>query len=500
MELIWILELKARESYFSLLNEALWKNYSQCRKIEPDLPEMSESEVTNRCLSVEYRIFSSTKVITIYRRNMALLTSQVKKDTDKFHLHAELTAPADPSPPPPPPPGHDPSAAAQPAEEKCAEEQQCASSGFVKASLVAPAKEKADRATPDCSGGPKKRISRLFGDESPPVSVNKTYSAPKPKLVVDCTFKSTLEEMKASGANDGKRKRGSTSKTSSFSSSKRSLERQTSLDTFLVSKKKRIEAEPAQSPPTEASPPDGASDRVQLGECDNRLETGDATGTQPQDALQVKVEKSDEILPESSIRVKVERPAETEPETSENAQSEASGKPEKPPGIESEKPNASPMKNADEPKPEKPFKIKLEKSDQLKSEDSSRFQISQRSDRAKPNKLSSSKTGKPEPVKADKSASSKGRKSAVIDQASKKRIADLVIHCLMPHYKANQIASRDLFKSLARNLSHRILDLPNPITGAQPQLIQPWFTSYLFVDSFICFYLSFSQHANGIRR
>merc|ERR1712137_570104 len=93
-----------------------------------------------------------------------------------------------------------------------------------------------------------------------------------------------------------------------------------------------------------------------------------------------------------------------------------------------------------------------------------RFQISQRSDRAKPNKLSSSKTGKPEPVKADKSASSKGRKSAVIDQASKKRIADLVIHCLMPHYKANQIASRDLFKSLARNLSHRILDLPNPIT------------------------------------
>ena len=110
----------------------------------------------------------------------------------------------------------------------------------------------------------------------------------------------------------------------------------------------------------------------------------------------------------------------------------------------------------------KPAGIKLQESGQARPEKSARIKLE------KPNRL---KTGKLGTTEVEKSAKSKSKKSVVNDQEAKKRVADLVIKCLMPHYKANQIASRDLFKSLARNISHRILDLPDPITGTQFEFI-----------------------------
>jgi hypothetical protein len=44
----------------------------------------------------------------------------------------------------------------------------------------------------------------------------------------------------------------------------------------------------------------------------------------------------------------------------------------------------------------------------------------------------------------------------------KQATADMVVHCLMPHYKAGQIAGKDLFKSLARHISHLIRDSTTP--------------------------------------
>ena len=82
--------IKSRESYFKLLRESLWKNYIECRKIEPDLPPLTEEDVMLRALEMEYKIFGCTTVITIYRRKMALLTNQIKKETDKFHLHVPV--------------------------------------------------------------------------------------------------------------------------------------------------------------------------------------------------------------------------------------------------------------------------------------------------------------------------------------------------------------------------------------------------------------------------
>ena len=44
----------------------------------------------------------------------------------------------------------------------------------------------------------------------------------------------------------------------------------------------------------------------------------------------------------------------------------------------------------------------------------------------------------------------------------KQATADMVIQCLMPHYKAGQITGKELFKALARHLSHLIRDSATP--------------------------------------
>lgn len=414
----------------------------------------------NRCLSIEYRIFSATKVITIYRRNMALLTSQIRKETDKFHLHSELTATSsvDPSP--------------QLPEEKPAEEQQgkppAASTGFLKASQIKEVEEgdKTDRVTLDYSGASKKRISRLFGDESPPVSVSKSYTAPKPKLITECTFKATLEEMKANEGKDGKRKRPA--KGPSFSSSKRSLERQTSLDTFFVAKKKRIEEDSA---PSGDSPIDEMSHRVKLEEAD-QSETGKPDPLKTEESLDDGVEKSAEIEPEESeivitgksaaVKLEESNPSESEKPEIVKTEKSAAVKLEESNLLQSEKSEIVKDETWDPLEEKKPAGIKLQESGQARPEKSARIKLE------KPNRL---KTGKLGTTEVEKSAKSKSKKSVVNDQEAKKRVADLVIKCLMPHYKANQIASRDLFKSLARNISHRILDLPDPITGTQFEFI-----------------------------
>lgn len=50
----------------------------------------------------------------------------------------------------------------------------------------------------------------------------------------------------------------------------------------------------------------------------------------------------------------------------------------------------------------------------------------------------------------------------------KKQVGSLVVTCLMPHYKANRIGSRQLFKSLARHLSHRIISSASPASSHVP--------------------------------
>lgn len=260
------LKISGRESYFNLLQQALWKNYTECRRTEPDLPELTEADVERRAVSMEYGIFSATKVITIYRRNMTLLTSQIKKATESFKLFDQLLEPEPPAP-----------------ELEEAAARYPLNSGFIKASAMTIPPESVER-PPSPPSPPaaevsllnKKRVSRYLTSNDDTSFV--TPLTPKPaktdeeliekakeiekRLAEQLSLKTksaaihiteaekkpvvppkSVKSSKDKPTNSKTKERSSNSKPAqpkgSFKSSKRSLEGQTSLDRYF--KRPRVE-------------------------------------------------------------------------------------------------------------------------------------------------------------------------------------------------------------------------------------------------------------------
>jgi len=86
------LEVKARESYLALLESNLRSNHDQFNKVssEEERVDLSALDVQQIAVEEEYRIFSANKVITTYRRGMAFLMAAVKKETDAWRLHTAI--------------------------------------------------------------------------------------------------------------------------------------------------------------------------------------------------------------------------------------------------------------------------------------------------------------------------------------------------------------------------------------------------------------------------
>uniref|UniRef100_A0A336LL22 ATP-dependent DNA helicase n=1 Tax=Culicoides sonorensis TaxID=179676 RepID=A0A336LL22_CULSO len=58
----------------------------------------------------------------------------------------------------------------------------------------------------------------------------------------------------------------------------------------------------------------------------------------------------------------------------------------------------------------------------------------------------------------DQTVISKSKEKTKTDQTSKKSVSDIVIKYLMPHYKSKVIATKELFKALARSVSHKFYE------------------------------------------
>ena len=87
--------MQARESYLSLLEKNMRANHAEYRKYATDAEAesantLSEADILAAAVEEEYRIFGANKVITTYRRGMAFLMAEVKKETDAWRLHRSL--------------------------------------------------------------------------------------------------------------------------------------------------------------------------------------------------------------------------------------------------------------------------------------------------------------------------------------------------------------------------------------------------------------------------
>ena len=391
---------------------------------------------------------------------MALLTNEIKKSTDKFNLYEHVIDTGTPS-----------------VSGLFSDlETENTKSGFVKASDMVFATpvtteektikledEDSSIQTPASPVGSslfgKKRVSRLVVSENGLVSTLSS-SPPKPasadsdliarakeveaRLSTQLSYmskssgadlnaksiNSTSDSDRSNKANNGSSKQAS-SKQSSFKSSKRSLDHQTSLDRFFTAKRQRLEPQQDNS----------QSETIPVVSETEKLTSHSTNESSKKEKYGHRPEKP--INPEST-------PIKTEKSKSSNRSSRSDEK-VKSTSKEGQKVSWSlitPVKKVDK------------------------------------SKGSSSSGDKMKSSSADKTKSSPDK--------SKQDIANLVIRCLMPHYSEKKISSRDLFKALARHLSHVVRSLTPPLTGI-------CYFYVIFFRHFLDFYDSFNRRSGRER-
>ncbi|XP_028174409.1 ATP-dependent DNA helicase Q5-like [Ostrinia furnacalis] len=82
------LTVAGRESYLSLLNDALYHNYSRAKDEDPSDRPLSRGAIEQCAIDMEYEAFSNSTVISLYRRAMSKLIAAVKDC--KEHMYPQL--------------------------------------------------------------------------------------------------------------------------------------------------------------------------------------------------------------------------------------------------------------------------------------------------------------------------------------------------------------------------------------------------------------------------
>lgn len=84
------LTISAREAYLDLLTEALAKNHTTCKVVDPPEVELTRDDIETCAIDVEYDIFSNCTVASLYRHSVSKMISQIKKETAALSLHKTI--------------------------------------------------------------------------------------------------------------------------------------------------------------------------------------------------------------------------------------------------------------------------------------------------------------------------------------------------------------------------------------------------------------------------
>ena len=402
--------VQGRESFFKLLEQALWKNYNECRKTD-FVPFLTEKDVETRALELEYEIFSGTKVTTVYRRNMAMLNQRIKQDTDKWILHPQLLGKKEQSPS-----GGDPSTSLSSCSTSSEEPKPQITSAFIKASDMvlegaessSPAESKpVDEADPILSEVvPFLSSETVKSEDSATKSTNNDLPEPTSKSTVDLEGVSVKEELPPSkSVSKVNETLKPTTKNTPKSASKSKTSKATYDDLF---------GDPIDEAPCEKPKSDKKGDPV---------------------APQVKHgnSRTKEAVKDHGSRTQSKSSSKSSSETQKRSSSGVK------PSFQSSKRSLEKQPSMEKFLTKKP---RVDTGPELKKY---------------PAKLVAP-TG---PVDQNSNCTPTKPKSS----PDKAKMADLVVKILMPHYKEKRIASRELFKSLARNLSHRIMSASKQVPG-----------------------------------
>ncbi|XP_069690832.1 ATP-dependent DNA helicase Q5-like isoform X2 [Periplaneta americana] len=84
------LTISVRESYLRLLIENLSKNHERCVVVDPPDHKLSSSDIEMCAIDLEYEAFTSNKVVGLYRRTVMKTVGDIKKNTEVMTLNEKL--------------------------------------------------------------------------------------------------------------------------------------------------------------------------------------------------------------------------------------------------------------------------------------------------------------------------------------------------------------------------------------------------------------------------
>ena len=91
------LEVKTREDYLGLVESSLLQNYKECSgRCGKNL---KDNDILDAAVEAEYSVFTSNKVVTMYRKKVAVLIQNIKSCTKRGEM-SEILQNHDPKPPP----------------------------------------------------------------------------------------------------------------------------------------------------------------------------------------------------------------------------------------------------------------------------------------------------------------------------------------------------------------------------------------------------------------
>jgi len=84
------LTINTRESYLSLLTENLNKNYERCCIVDPPQHILSVTDIEACAIDIEYEAFTSNTVASLYRRLLSKMMAEIKRNTEAMSINPRL--------------------------------------------------------------------------------------------------------------------------------------------------------------------------------------------------------------------------------------------------------------------------------------------------------------------------------------------------------------------------------------------------------------------------
>lgn len=84
------LKISVRESYVAFFKDLLDKNLTKCKMLDPPNNDVGNDDLEKIGVNLEYSIFTNSKSVSLYRRNIAKLFADIRKCTSQLKLYSDI--------------------------------------------------------------------------------------------------------------------------------------------------------------------------------------------------------------------------------------------------------------------------------------------------------------------------------------------------------------------------------------------------------------------------